>query len=544
MSTTIPQTQKIKHYVSIRMGQDLSIALIPPPLTLQDCIINGRFDITRYLYFRRTLDHYEDVDHIISNNASRKRRISIKMENQRKKARAPRSVKRHKVLVRENDGSLREILPTDTLWYLLYVAHPPQNKRLSDKFRLRFRLPYDVFLELSEEIKHHELFQQWTRCDAVGNHPSDMKLLLLGSLRYIGRSWTLDDICEANGISINTNDSFLKAFIKYGSTTLYKKWVLDQRITNPVHEQESIFRLAGFNGCIGSTDATHVAMLQCPFWAHNIHKGFKLNTPARTYNVTADHSRRIIGSTSGHPGTWNDKTLVLFDELLYNIREKNIFKDFEFKLFERDANDKIIEVTYEGVWLMVDNGYLAWSCTVPPDSNATAYEGIRFSEWLESMRKDVECLFGIMKGRFCILRNGFKFHKIEHCDQLWLTCCALHNMLLNVDGLDKNWENGIRSNWEIHDNRNRNQNFELIIDTPFALTRLNRDVTFEDVESSDDDSCNVLPMETLCRRYTINGKRIVANMPLHLFRKCLISHFNIRFERNDIIWPRCLKKVN
>ena len=229
------------------MGQDLSTALTPPPLTLQDCIVNRRFDITRYLYFRRTLDHYEDVEDIISNNASRKRRSSSKMEIPRKKARMPRSIKRHKLFVRDNDGSLREILPTDTLWYLLYVAHPPQNKRFSDKFRLRFRLPYESFLQLSEDIKHHELFKQWTRCDAVGNHPSDIKLLLLGSLRYIGRSWTLDDISEANGISINTNDSFLKAFIKYGSTTLYKKWVLDQTIEIPVYEQESIFRQAGFN---------------------------------------------------------------------------------------------------------------------------------------------------------------------------------------------------------------------------------------------------------------------------------------------------------
>ena len=26
--------------------------------------------------------------------------------------------------------------------------------------------------------------------------------------------------------------------------------------------------------------------------------------------------------------------------------------------------------------------------------------------------------------------------------------CALHNWLLNVDGLDKHWENGVRSIWE------------------------------------------------------------------------------------------------
>ena len=61
---------------------------------------------------------------------------------------------------------------------------------------------------------------------------------------------------------------------------------------------------------------------------------------------------------------------------------------------------------------MVDNGYLSWSCTVPPDNNGLTYKDIRFSEWLESMRKDVECLFGIMKGRFTILRYELRFHSI------------------------------------------------------------------------------------------------------------------------------------
>ena len=64
------------------------------------------------------------------------------------------------------------------------------------------------------------------------------------------------------------------------------------------------------------------------------------------------------------------------------------------------------------------------------------------------MRKDVECTFGILKGRFCILRYGLRFHSIPKCDQIWLTYCTLHNFLLDIAGLDKDWENGIPSYWE------------------------------------------------------------------------------------------------
>ena len=67
---------------------------------------------------------------------------------------------------------------------------------------------------------------------------------------------------------------------------------------------------------------------------------------------------------------------------------------------------------------MIDNGYLSWSCTAPPVTDGVTYEHIRFSEWLESMRKDIECTFGITKGRFCILWNGLRLHNIEKYDQV------------------------------------------------------------------------------------------------------------------------------
>ena len=76
-------------------------------------------------------------------------------------------------------------------------------------------------------------------------------------------------------------------------------------------------------------------MIKCRQFAQNTHKSFKLYCPARTYNVTVDHTRRILGSTSGHPGTWNDETLVLFDELIYKVKNGKIPNDFEFKLLKR-----------------------------------------------------------------------------------------------------------------------------------------------------------------------------------------------------------------
>ena len=91
--------------------------------------------------------------------------------------------------------------------------------------------------------------------------------------------------------------------------------------------------------------------------------------------------------------------------------------------------------------------------------NCTSYKYIRFSEFLESMQKDIECTFGILKKRFNILKVGTCGCKVESCDNIFLTCCVLHNMLLFKDGL---------ANWETDERENNNPSLSEI----YALNRL------------------------------------------------------------------------
>ena len=55
------------------------------------------------------------------------------------------------------------------------------------------------------------------------------------------------------------------------------------------------------------------------------------------------------------------------------------------------------------------------------------------------MRKDVECTFGILKGRWRILKVPMPFHTKREVDNVFFTCCALHNMLLEHDGKLDQW---------------------------------------------------------------------------------------------------------
>ncbi len=59
-----------------------------------------------------------------------------------------------------------------------------------------------------------------------------------------------------------------------------------------------------------------------------------------------------------------------------------------------------------------------------------------FSGLCESVRNDVECLFGILKKRFRCLGAASLAHFTTNIDNMVKICNILHNMLLGHDGLD------------------------------------------------------------------------------------------------------------
>ena len=86
----------------------------------------------------------------------------------------------------------------------------------------------------------------------------------------------------------------------------------------------------------------------CPHQICHIHKGlFKLNYPSRTYNLSCNHQRRILYTTSSHPASWNDKTLQQFNKFMLDIYKGTILDDVVFELYDI-YDGKIIKVKYQG----------------------------------------------------------------------------------------------------------------------------------------------------------------------------------------------------
>jgi hypothetical protein len=448
--------------------------------------------------------------------------------------------------------------PRQSPWYKVCVQDPHIEKpKFQNKFRRRFRLPYLQFLELlamAEEAKTEDgdlHFRRWMGKDAVGRLSSPLSLMILGALRYLGRGWTFDDIEESTGIGEETHRQFFHIFIAFGKEVLFPKYVVSPSTAEQAAGHMAEMELAGFAGCVGSTDATHIMIERCREMQRQAHLGYKMSHTARTYNATVNHRRRVLSTTTGHPARWNDKTLILFDKFARGIRDGNVLSDVDFELFEKNSNGAVVSVKYRGAWLMVDNGYHNWSTTVPPIKTTYDEREVRWSHWLESLHKDVECTFGILKGRWRILKAGIRLHGIDAPDKVWMTCCALHNWLLEVDGLDDKWEQGVPADWEgelgEHSPADASQFLPNAIDmlhNPVARraygssSRNGRgpdgDEAGDDEEEDGDGTGTEVEEQADADLSVI---RVVRNLSMPYFRRKLVEHFDIQFRKGLLQWP-------
>lgn len=114
---------------------------------------------------------------------------------------------------------------------------------------------------------------------------------------------------------------------------------------------------------------------------------------------------------------------------------------------------------------------------------------------MESLRKDIERVFGIIKQRFRILKLGVSFYKMETVEKLFHTCVALHNFLL-----DKNDE-------------------KVDFSKPLEGARV-----YKPKSKSD---------------YIAKGKRehITKDQAYLHQRWLLIHHFQQKLRRNEVYWP-------
>jgi hypothetical protein len=84
------------------------------------------------------------------------------------------------------------------------------------------------------------------------------------------------------------------------------------------------------------------------------------------------------------------------------------------------------------MYVICNNGYLHWPTLICPYGSIENFSLVGyFLSNLESVRKDIDCTFGILKKRWQILNDGLNYCNIGTCERIFNACCCLNNFMLD-----------------------------------------------------------------------------------------------------------------
>jgi hypothetical protein len=244
--------------------------------------------------------------------------------------------------------------------------------------------------------------------------------MLAGTLQSFRQLKTLTHICASD------HSTFFLKFVNRVSS-IHGEYIFMPRTHEELGPIMRRYEEAGLPGVAGSVDVVHVKWAKCPAGDYNRSKG-KESYPSIAFECITDYDRRILGVCGPQFGSNNDKHIVKVDENIRVINE-GWLSQVKWNYYAEDGSVS----TSTGVYVICDNGYISWPTTICPFMKAQTNSPLEddFSTTLESLRKDVECVFGILKGRWTSLDKGFKYRKMKTCGEIFLTCAVLHNMMLS-----------------------------------------------------------------------------------------------------------------
>jgi hypothetical protein len=358
-------------------------------------------------------------------------------------------------------------------------------------------------VDIAREMKWYD--------ESYKSHRIELKVLAV--LRRLGRGGPFDDCWDGSGMHEETARIFFHDFCEKFTATLFHVYVKPPTTPDEVKKVTTMYKLLGFPGAIGSIDCVHVQWDKCPVSLRSICKG-KEGYPSLVYQACVDHTKKILAVTSSHYGSRNDKTIVKYDEHVMKVKDGELYSSEKFHLYNSEGELE----EHEGLYFICDGGYHKWRCLQCPMKHTSDLASAHFSTCLESVRKDVECVFGILKKRFRILKNAVELHNQKEIDNVFFTCCILHNVLHHYDGYDVRWEEHIE--W---DNQDPDGEYDKLYDGPQQrLIRLRAEARV--AQSTQLVGFTIRDVET---EYTNEYKSL---------RQKLINHHSVAASKGELCW--------
>ncbi|CAM9292724.1 unnamed protein product, partial [Discosporangium mesarthrocarpum] len=165
-----------------------------------------------------------------------------------------------------------------------------------------------------------------------------------------------------------------------------------------------------------------------------VHYNGKGGFPSIAYDVTVDHTRRVLGEDAGFQGAMNNKTMIRLDKSITKIRSKDKYAQLEYTLVDAEGTEYvqrgasvIVDGGYHKAWRLTGFGIYVGAVSLNSEIGMTIGESARVSN---PSSAELKC-------HWRILKLPLQFHTGEVNDEIFITCCTLQNMLHAWDGLDQ-----------------------------------------------------------------------------------------------------------
>ncbi len=384
---------------------------------------------------------------------------------------------------RERNGLNRAAARATSPWQRMLDANALKLNTIDDEssadgkyFRRRFRMPFSLFQSLIGGMLKERWFPKYGPqgegpLDAAKHRGASLQVKVLSVFRVLGRGLVFDECQDGSGCGEDSVRVFFHAFVSIFSKRLFQVAVKAPSTIEELKTTTGIYQKLGMGAALGSTDCTHIYLGNCPNKFRVPCTG-RSGKPSMSYSVTCDHARKIFYCSCGFMGSKNDKHISTLDSFIASVKDLELYKTFEWNV---DVDESSIE-TRRGVFLICDGGYHKWPHMMCGLKHTSSKWHTLWSIQLESVRKDVECTFGILKCRFQVLANYFPYVRFvffictlffiahfiaqygkdwneyrEKIDSVMWTCCILHNLLLRHDGLEFLWTPKWVCSWAYQD---------------------------------------------------------------------------------------------
>ncbi|GJV76279.1 ALP1-like protein [Tanacetum coccineum] len=296
---------------------------------------------------------------------------------------------------------------------LIFLDSKPKKATIWDS------IVYQSFVWISS--RNPKFLLSWIEgYDCTGRKSIGPILKCTSAIRQLAYGTAADAFNEYLQIGERTQRRCLVEFTKcvhilYVEKYLRKPTLVDIENLHALHEEKH-----GLPGMLGSIDCMHWDWKNCPKALAAQFKRRDHKYPTIMLEAVADQRLWIWHAYFGVPGANNDLN-VLYGSPLFDDELAGTAPECPF-----EVNGHI----YNKGYYLADGIYPTWSVFVKTFSVAKTEKTLKFKRIQESSRKDIERAFGVLQGRWGIIRQPARAFEINALKRIMYCCVMLHNMIL------------------------------------------------------------------------------------------------------------------